>query len=359
MHLAILRRGWSESGGAEAYLCRLAEGLSSLGHRITLYGSGEKPERWEHEWVSLPGGSPQEFAAAWALQPRRWDFSLSLERVPGCDFFRAGDGVHAAWMQRRARSAPWWRRVFWHIQPKQRQLLALERQLCAPPSRTKIIANSHLVARELRTFYQVPAERCRVILNGFDPPVRRAEDLAVQRRQLREVWHIHPDEIVALFVGSGWERKGLRAAMAAVERVPGIRLVVAGKGPAHRYRSSQVLHLGPVARVWEIFSGADFLVHPTLYDPFSNACLEAQAAGLPIITTADNGFAELLVENKTGNVLPPGWNVADLVERLRFWQSQVREADGNRRSEACRRAAAPWSVARNVSETLDFLTCGA
>jgi glycosyltransferase involved in cell wall biosynthesis len=41
-------------------------------------------------------------------------------------------------------------------------------------------------------------------------------------------------------------------------------------------------------------AAADALLLPTRYDAFANATLEAAAAGLPVLTSATNGAAELL-----------------------------------------------------------------
>ena len=41
-------------------------------------------------------------------------------------------------------------------------------------------------------------------------------------------------------------------------------------------------------------SHADLLFHPTLYDSFSLVCLEAAAAGVPVVTTKAAGVAQLL-----------------------------------------------------------------
>ena len=43
-----------------------------------------------------------------------------------------------------------------------------------------------------------------------------------------------------------------------------------------------------------LYAAADIFILPTLYDPFSNASLEALAAGLPVITTRGNGFSEVI-----------------------------------------------------------------
>ena len=96
--VALVRRGYSSSGGAEAYLLRLAGGLKTRGCEVTLYTSEDWPEeRWTFgPLVRLKGRTPQKFAEAFAEARDPSQAILTLDRVPGCDVFRAGDGVHAA-----------------------------------------------------------------------------------------------------------------------------------------------------------------------------------------------------------------------------------------------------------------------
>ena len=54
----------------------------------------------------------------------------------------------------------------------------------------------------------------------------------------------------------------------------------------------------------EYYAAADLLFYPTLYEPFSNVCLEAFSCGLPVLTTALNGAAEIVTENLNGCIVP-------------------------------------------------------
>ena len=61
-----------------------------------------------------------------------------------------------------------------------------------------------------------------------------------------------------------------------------------------------LLFTGPVAEADDLLLGADAFLFPTVYEPFSNACLEAAAAGLPVVTTSVNGAAEVLGKGESG-----------------------------------------------------------
>ena len=95
MKLGLVRRGYSRTGGAEAYLRRFAEAAVAVGHEVVLFAAEWPSAEWPHKLVRVPGSSPARFAAAFAAaQPlRHCDFLFSLERVRSCDCYRAGDGV--------------------------------------------------------------------------------------------------------------------------------------------------------------------------------------------------------------------------------------------------------------------------
>ena len=79
-------------------------------------------------------------------------------------------------------------------------------------------------------------------------------------------------------------------------------------------RSPCARFLGAVEDLPALFSAADVFTLPTIYDPFSNACLEAIAAGLPVVTTTANGFSEILTRGVHGDVVEPG-DVTALAQR--------------------------------------------
>src|SRR5437868_3690512 len=117
MKLGLVRRGYSGTGGAEAYLLRLAAELARRGHELVLFSDVHWPDRAlaAHQLVLtrsvIEARSPRLFADALQQSPVRHSLDLlfSLERVWACDVYRAGDGVHAAWLERRARFEPAWK----------------------------------------------------------------------------------------------------------------------------------------------------------------------------------------------------------------------------------------------------------
>ncbi len=345
MKIGLVRRGYSGSGGAEAYLLRFAEAARAVGHETVVFGSAEWSAA-DCEKIIVDGRTPREFADAMqAIQPRKsCDFLFSLERVWECDAFRAGDGVHASWLERRAKFEHWWKPVFRRFQRKHSELVELERTLFTGGAK-RIIANSALVRSEIIERFQTPADRIALVHNGI--PAWREEPGARQRGRKR--LGIAEERFVVLFTGSGWERKGLRFAIAALPH--DATLLVAGAGKKRGLPDAEHVHfLGAQSRaeVNELLAVADAFILPTLYEPFSNACLEALAAGLPVITTTANGFAEIIQPGVEGDVVEPG-EIASLRSALERWREPERRQAI--RAQLIEKGA-QFSIEANVQATL-------
>ena len=116
---------------------------------------------------------------------------------------------------------------------------------------------------------------------------------------------------VFLYVGSGFERKGVAQALQALARTPDAHLLIVGhdKKAKQYQRLSRSLGVGQRAHfvgaqtdVKPYYGLADALLLPTLYDPFPNVVVEAMACGLPVITSKKCGAAELIDEGRQGFV---------------------------------------------------------
>jgi UDP-glucose:(heptosyl)LPS alpha-1,3-glucosyltransferase len=350
MRIGVIRRGYSRTGGAEAYLQRFADGLFVSGHEVVLFTEKWPSADWPHARVGIDSHSPKGFADS--LRRRtpgmKCDLLFSLERVWSCDVYRAGDGVHAAWLKRRARYEPFWKPWLRHFNKKHREMLALEKHLFSPLGARMVIANSEMVKREIKRHFDYPADQIHVVRNGV-PPFTQSHGL---REDLRRKLRLDKEDYAILFAGSGWERKGLRFAIKAVNAagLPQLKLLVAGRGHAgSQPRSSSVRYLGAVQDMAGCYAAADAFILPTIYEPFSNACLEALAAGLPVITTAQNGFSEIIESGVEGEVVKEASDVAALAAAIRSWQ------DPDRRALVLPRLmelSAQYSIEENVRQTL-------
>jgi UDP-glucose:(heptosyl)LPS alpha-1,3-glucosyltransferase len=277
---------------------------------------------------------------------------MSLERVWSCDVYRAGDGVHRAWLDRRARFAKPIRRAVQGMNPKHLGTLRLEQSLFGRGGAMSVIANSFMVQTEISAIYGYPAAKIDLVHNGV--PVEQFTDVLEKRAAARSAFGLAEDDVAVLFVGSGWERKGLRFAINAIEAAanPHLRLIVAGKGNEARYRSPSAKFIGVADDLGALYAAGDIFLLPTIYDPFSNASLEALAAGLPVITTASNGFAEIMRPEVDGSVIEAADDVRAITAALRSWANPAcREETRARRLELARH----YDVSVNVARTLEIL----
>jgi UDP-glucose:(heptosyl)LPS alpha-1,3-glucosyltransferase len=336
MNIAVLRRRYNPSGGAERYLERLAEGLAAEGHRMELWCEGwNVAETALHAVHTVRSADPLGFDRAIAEEKlsARYDFIFSLERVGRCDLYRAGDGVHAEWLRIRRTYSSWAAFRTW-IRPKNRAICQIERRLFDPENTGRVIANSRHGRDEIVRCFGYPEERIDVVYNGV-PYAAFSQGNRARGRQLLEAGE--RDRIV-LLVGAGAERKGYRYAKAAV---------AAAELPALQLR---IVNRAKAADMPDIYAGADIFLLPTMYDPFANVTLEALAAGLPVITTRHNGASEILVSGESGHILER----ADEVDKAAKFLREL--ADPGRRERfqgPAQELARRFDFQRNVRETLE------
>jgi len=319
VEIGIVRQRYTPFGGAERFVADALAALKRENVALTLYtrawpgGRGAfapvvcNPFYLGKVWRDW--GFARCVRAAWAVH--RPDLIQSHERIAGCDVFRAGDGVHRVWLEQRARGMSPLRRLGLMLNPYHRYTLNAEARLFADPGLRAVICNSRLVRDQIRDLFGVPEPKLHVIYNAVDS-VRFSPASAMHRNAARNVYGLPADATVFALVGSGYHRKGVAQAIAALARLPeSARLVVVGKEKnpagyralAARYGVAGRVHLaGPKKDVAPLLGAADAFVLPTLYDPLPNACLEAMAAGLPVITSAQCGAAELLAAHDAGLV---------------------------------------------------------
>ena len=189
----------------------------------------------------------------------------------------------------------------------------MERKLFASPWLRAVICNSKMVRDEIKARFDLPDERMPVIYNAVDSAAFHP-DLREHRERLRTRYKIPVEATLFLLVGSGYERKGVATAIAALAQLPAsAHLMIVGRekhiGPYKRLAHTlgvreRIAFAGPQLDVKPFYGAADVFVLPTIYDPFPNAALEAMACALPVITSTKSGAAELVLEYEAGLVCP-------------------------------------------------------
>ena len=329
MKIALVRKTYTPYGGAERYLAQLIQRLGHQGHAVHIFAS-----RWDQNapkslgkegkinvfFHRVPSIRTPSFLEALSfalfakhlLQEESFDIIHSFERTLYQDIYRAGDGCHREWLIQRKKIDPWTKRLSHPVNPLHTTLLFLERKLFQSPRLKRVIANSQRGKEEIIRHYGVLADKIEVIYNGVDLNLFNPLNVELYREKIRKEYGILQEAFVVLFLGSGFRRKGLDVLIASlpqwIEKIPHAILLVAGKDRPRRYRKKarrlgmedKIRFLGPTQRARELYAASDLFVLPTIYEPFSNACLEAMATGLPVVTTSINGIAELIEDRQNG-----------------------------------------------------------
>jgi UDP-glucose:(heptosyl)LPS alpha-1,3-glucosyltransferase len=356
--LAIIRQRYNPFGGAERFVERALGALAAERVELTIvarqWNAGTRDASFLRCDPFYMGRTWRDasFARAVcaALDRERFDLVQSHERIACCDIYRAGDGVHAKWLENRGRAIQPWRRILARLNPYHRYVLNAERKLFASPKLRAVICNSRMVRDEIRARFGIPVEKLHVIYSGIDLDAFHP-GLRAHRAALRSRLGIADSAPVVLFVGSGFERKGLGALLEAFAALGSdAHLLVVGADAGLKRYETLASRLGIEPRVhfaggqndvkpW--YGAADVFALPTLYDPFPNAALEALACGLPVVTSASCGAAELIRDGGNGFVCRDALDVDSLGEALR-----QTVAHAGAWSAAARAAAEPFGMAR-------------
>ena len=350
MKLLIVARPFVFHGGVETATLGLVRALVEHGHVVHLLSAPAQ--------ASIPGVTHHRFSVpplpasarlfAQALVVRRvarhgsWDIVQSHERTFGQDVYRAGEGCHRAYLAAMGgiRSRHTYHRV----------VLALERRVL---TRTPhVVAIARMGKAEIERLYATPPARVTVVYNGVDLERFHPRNRTTLGPEARGEAGVPARASVALFVGSGFERKGLRTALAALARGPGSRrLLVLGKGARADYETlarqkgvhDRVVWLGARADVERWYAAADVVVLPTRYEPFGNVHLEALASGVPVVTTTCAGGSEAITDLQAGAVVRPDDDVgvAAAMDTLTAEEPAV--------CEAARGCAEPFTYAAQVA----------
>jgi UDP-glucose:(heptosyl)LPS alpha-1,3-glucosyltransferase len=353
-------------GGCETYIADLARRLAAERHEVHLFACrwdpAALPASLQYHPLSVPRGP--RFLRPWlfgaACRRALHDFpelvSIGFDKTWGLDILYPLGGLHAASAAHNLRKhrRPWMRelaRLVKAADPAHHAFSRLERRQYLGPERPLVVANSRMVQQHFHKYYGIPPEAVRVVHSAIDPGRFIEDDRPARRHSCREQWRLGPNETVAAFVAMNYRLKGLEPLLHALRWVPSdrpFRLLVAGSPRTGRWErlarrlgvAERVRFIGYCADTRNAYFAADFLVHPTFYDPCSLVALEALACGLPVITTRCNGASELFRAPAEGYVVDDphdgvrlGWAIAQLLDPKRRLVA----------GQAARRRAARWT----------------
>lgn len=317
LKIAVLIKRFVKTGGAERYAMEVVRRLA-WNHDVHVFA---------HEW-SYEGPEPITFhkiprlcvKPAWANQllfsyltqravGQDFDIVHSFEKVTHCDvmtvqspcFGNPSGGGQSLWK----RISSW---IGLMLSPRRLAWRWLESRQFSEHGAQVVIAVSEQVKRNVQAHYLLPDQRFRLAYTGVELPGASAETHQQAHASLRAQLEIAHSDLVVLFVGTEFKRKGLDALLQGLALLPRSRftLLVAGGGGGRldQYKAlvdklqlgREVKFLGLVSDVERLYPIADVFMLPTLADPCPLSPLEAMAAGVATVMSSSefNGSAELV-----------------------------------------------------------------
>lgn len=315
--ITLLKSSMQGRGGLEKHTRRLAQAFVEAGHHTTLL-TGPLPSDFHvngMEVISLGRSSPFSFqqiqqfdkcCQEW-LKSHRSDVVFGLDRNSFQTHYRAGNGVHAAYLATRSQTNSWIKRLSFGFNPLHQTILRMERLTFENSGLQTLFTNSEMVRDQILAHYKTPVEKIHVVHNGVEW-LEYAPDFAQwpQVRHERAVERgLDPSKFQLLFVGHGYRRKGLGVLLQGLADLncKGLQLSVIGadreivyfrKEAARLAIADQVLFFGPRSDMRAFYQIADALIIPSYYDPFANVTLEALAMGLYVVSSKHNGGHEII-----------------------------------------------------------------
>ena len=331
MKLAFTIFRYFPYGGLQLDFSRfLREGLHR-GHEITvLY------DRWEGDFI--PGAEYRQLschaaanyarAVEFERQTSEYAKSHSFERIigfnrmSGLDFYFAGDNCFTAAARRKHPIA---RRLL----PRYRVFERLEAAVGGKDSKTIILYLTEAQKREYQYYYGTAENRFRYLPPEVAPEFRlySAEETAVIRQKVRREFGLSENTMLLVQVCSAYHTKGVDRVIKALSalsedlREKLIYLVAGTESPGFRKQaalaglSGNTIFAGPRQDVPDLLTASDLMVHPAREEAAGAVLAEAAVCGLPVICSANCGYAPL-TEAAGGIVLPQPFTEQSLTEAI-------------------------------------------
>lgn len=321
MRVALLIENFDPArGGRETSVAQTAVALQARGHHVVVLCMSGNDEGLPFEVRPLGRGRGGRVARLKAyvaaaqnhLADDRFDVTHATLPVPGVDIYQPRGGTVpgqlVAGRRRWGWLAPLRKHLIEPLNAMRRDQGQLEAEVMADPS-VYSLAVSRMVAEEFAHHYG-RTDRVRVVYNAVTVPEVSEERRAEWRQETRFRLKVGPEDPVFVTAATNFGLKGISEAIRAFgrfrHRQPGgvnPRLVVIGRDVVEGYQrlaglhdvGSDVVFMPPTREMFRWYSAADVAVLLSWYDPCSRVVLEALRWGLPAITTAFNGAAEVLV----------------------------------------------------------------
>lgn len=338
MKIALVHKKHTTHGGTERYMLNLANFLADKKHDVHIFTS-EWNDKLANDSISFHkvnffgkkiGISKLIFAKDAYKKVEKNDFDIvqTFSRVGFGDVIRIGGGCHQVYVKNYLESID---NIFYKKYKELEYKLSINGFLTNFYEKKdfeynykKIIAISKTVKKQIMEQYNVPSEDIVINHNGVDIDKFNPKNKNIFGVEIRKKHNLSKDDLVLLFVGTGFKRKGLKYVLEAMKSVPKVKLLVVGKGNQQKFKNlaekfnvkERVIFVGASSEVNKYYAAGDVFVLPTIYEPYGTVINEALASGLPVITTKAAGGAEILEDEKDGFLLNNHNNIDEIISSI-------------------------------------------
>lgn len=371
LKIAALVRNFVSTGGAERYTIEVTRRLARA-HEVHVFA---QEWSWQGEEDITFHKIPRFFGKpSWLNQilfsffckravGDTFDIIHSHERTTKFDILTIHCPCFRSYITAEQR---WWKKIYiWcqvALSPLRIAYLWLEKKQFNYDKKRLLIAVSENVKKNVQLNYSLPQEAFRIAYPGVDSNLAIKGSNPTGREFQRDKLGIAQDDLVILFVGTEFKRKGLDALLKGFSRVvdSNVKLVIVGEGGGTRREHVQVaknlgiehktLFLGLVENVEPIYAASDIFVLPTLSDPFGMAPFEAMAFGIAtILSSTDYAGCAELINHGEALILENPRDAEEIAEALRKLMDKTYRLE---LSEKGRRIAEALTWERTTDETL-------
>ena len=304
LKIAVLIRNFVSTGGAERYAVEVTRRLAAK-HDVHVFAQEWSWDRKEaitfHKiprffmklsWLN------QIFFSYFCKRSIGQDFDIihSHERVTKFDILTIHCPCFRTYITEEKR---FWKKIFiWFsvaLSPRKLAYLWLEKKQFTYDNKRLLIASSKNIMKDVQVNYPLPRHAFRIAYSGVDSNLVFKPSNPTDRLKLRDKLGIPRDDLVILFVGTEFKRKGLDALIRGFATIAdsNLTLLIAGGGGGKMTEyvrlaeksgiADKTVFLGLVNDVENLYAASDIYILPTLSDPSPLAPLEAMASGLATI----------------------------------------------------------------------------
>ena len=246
------------------------------------------------------------------LKKQAFDVVVGFNKMPGLDLYYGADSCYVG------DKVPQYPAIY-KMTRRYKGRYSFEQAVFGVKSQTLILSLSEQQKSEYQEHYFTPNKRFHLLPPTLDASFSPITDRVTQKEKLRAELGLPINNLLLMFIGSGFRTKGLARAITALAGLPidlqqrSSLIVVGHDDDEKQYRkqadrasvSQQVLFLGGRSRqeIPKLLAAGDLMVHPAHNENTGTVLLEAIAAGLPVLATDVCGYADHIKAAEAGTVL--------------------------------------------------------